>query len=127
MQLLVVGLEDGSAVAPGQNTTKEEALSWLEKQKSVKWSEDDEWMLNEAINAVIVSDYAEGRKERCIDWLKSLKDRYTWKPSDEHYELEEFAKIVRGNFTDISKDVQALFENKYLKLTGKKMYGGYKD
>ena len=51
----------------------------------------------------------------------------TWKPSDAHYELEEFAKIVRGNLTGISKAVQELFEAKYRQLTGNKMYGGYKD
>lgn len=45
----------------------------------------------------------------------------------EHYELEEFAKIVRGNLTGISKSVQSLFEAKYQQLTGNKMYGGYKD
>ena len=30
--LIEFALEDGSAIAPGRNTTKEEALSWLEKQ-----------------------------------------------------------------------------------------------
>lgn len=49
------------------------------------------------------------------------------KPSDEHYELEEFAKIVRGNLTGISKDAQELFKAKYLQLTGNKMYGGFID
>ena len=30
--LLKFGLEDGSAIAPGFNETKEQALDWLEKQ-----------------------------------------------------------------------------------------------
>ena len=30
--LVAFALEDGSAIAPGHNTTKEEALAWLEKQ-----------------------------------------------------------------------------------------------
>ena len=64
---------------------------------------------------------------RWADWLKSLRPQNTWKPSDEHYELEEFAKIVRSNLTGISKAVQELFEAKYLQLTGNKMYGGFKD
>ena len=58
-------------------------------------------------------------------WKVSVKEY--WKPSDEHYELEEFAKIVRSNLTGISKAVQELFEAKYLQLTGNKMYGGFKD
>lgn len=49
------------------------------------------------------------------------------KPSDEHYELEEFVRIVRGNLTGISKTVQKLLEAKYLELTGHKMYIGFKD
>lgn len=51
----------------------------------------------------------------------------TLNEDDEHYELEEFAKIVRGNLTGISRTVLELFENKYLQLTGNKMFGGYKD
>lgn len=47
--------------------------------------------------------------------------------NDEHYELEEFAKIVRGNLVGISRTVLELFANKYLQLTGNKMFGGYKD
>lgn len=62
-----------------------------------------------------------------IERLKSLRPQNTWKPSDEHYELEEFAKIVRSNLTGISKAVQELFEAKYIQLTGNKMYGGFKD
>ena len=33
--LLKFGLEDGSAIAPGFNETKEQALAWLEKQKDM--------------------------------------------------------------------------------------------
>ena len=36
--LLKFGLEDGSAIAPGFNETKEEALAWLEKQNEQKSS-----------------------------------------------------------------------------------------
>jgi hypothetical protein len=60
------------------------------------------------------------------NWLKSLKERLKER-SDKHYELEEFAKIIRGNLTGISKAVQSLFEDKYFQLTGNKMYRGYND
>ena len=33
--LIKFTLEDGSAIAPGYNITKEEALVWLEKQKPI--------------------------------------------------------------------------------------------
>ena len=114
----------------------QDTISWIKSlkdrvQPKQEWSEEDEKCLTNAIDAckqISDEDYecSQGYID-AINWLKSLKDRYTWKPSDEHYELEEFAKIVRGNLTGISKAVQKLFEAKYLQLTGNKMYGGYKD
>jgi hypothetical protein len=110
-------------------------IAWLEKQGEQKpaWSEEDEWCLE---NAIKYCEWARDKapdvycyetSEKSIDWLKSLKPQNRWKPSDEHYELEEFAKIVRCNLTGISKAVQELFEAKYLQLTGNKMYRGFKD
>ena len=64
-------------------------------------------------------------KETAKDALAQIHRYGCW--SKEHYELEEFAKIVRGNLTGISKAVQKLFEAKYLQLTGNRMYGGFKD
>lgn len=114
-------------------TTKEQCFVWLKKlgeQKPAEWSEEDEKFFKTALWHISYS-ISNGKSTdiHCdtTDWLKSLKDRFTWQPSDEHYDLEEFAKIVRGNLTGISKAVQKLFEAKYLQLTGKKMYGGFKD
>ena len=111
------------------------AEKWLKSLKNrvqpqQEWSEEDEHRITDAIYFLDTAKkhYASTEELRaCIEWLKSLKERCTWKPSDKHYELEEFAKIVRGNLTGISKDVQELFESKYLQLTGNKMYEGYKD
>lgn len=64
---------------------------------------------------------------KAAQYLETCRPQNTLKPSDEHYELEEFAKIVRCNLTGISKAVQQLFETKYLQLTGNKMYEGFKD
>jgi len=101
-------------------------------EQNPAWSEDDEKMCQETIDWFEKKCFpyaleSENPARESIKWLKSLKERYTWKPSDEHYELEEFAKIVRGNLTGIRNDVQEKFEAKYLQLTGNKMYGGYKD
>ena len=96
-------------------------------QQKKEWSEEDERMLDTVIEDIIklAGPYVCYHKD--VEWLKSLRLQNTWKPSDEHYELEEFAKIVRCNLTGISKTVQNLFEAKYLQLTGNKMYGGYTD
>ena len=103
-------------------------------QPKQEWSEEDENHVKSILSTIecckaqfpnaqaVVEAY-----NADIQWLKSLKPQDTWKPSDEHYELEEFAKIVRCNLTGISKVVQELFKAKYLQLTGRKMYGGFKD
>ena len=117
----------------------DKVVSWLKSleyrvQPKQEWSEDDEDMCYKAI-AVINRLCAEGKDyvwsiktlKKLFDWLKSLRPQSHWKLSDEHYELEEFAKIVRGNLTGISEAVQKQFEAKYLQLTGNKMYGGFKD
>jgi hypothetical protein len=62
-----------------------------------------------------------------LNLVKDIIDDLEVKEDAGHYELKEFAKIIRGNLTGISKDVQSLFEAKYLQLTGNKMYGGYND
>ena len=53
------------------------------EQKSVEWSEEDE---KKFADACIMLDWYKGNNwwtaQYIKDWLKSLKDRYTWKPSD---------------------------------------------
>ena len=78
---------------------RDEYISYLKSikervrpQKQV-WGEEDEYILLHTINDLkflkdtisIDPNYAVNiiDIEREIDWLKSLKDRYTWKPSDE--------------------------------------------
>ena len=53
------------------------------------WSEDDEKMLVDCFNILHRSDYPTDKVTKTVDWLKSIKDKYTWKPSDEQIELLE--------------------------------------
>ena len=104
-----------------------EIIKWLKSlkdrvQPQPVWSKEDDETLCRCISAT----FNHGYLKEC-NWLKSLRPQSQWKQSDEHYELEEFAKIVRCNLTGISKAVQELFEAKYLQLTGNKMYEGFKD
>jgi len=83
------------AYLKGVCDTKQE----LEKQggqKPTEWSEEDEGFRNLLI-AIMKVEHPEGMFEangitpfcgavsvhRVIDWLKSLKDKYTWKPTEE--------------------------------------------
>ncbi len=72
--------------------SKETILAWLERQAEQKpaWSEEDEKTLNEmfsvAARASLRKSTLFGKSYDYIkwqNWLKSIKDRYTWKPSKE--------------------------------------------
>ena len=57
------------------------------------WSEEDENAIKVLMNIIRKSEiidsiiYTDSLKEKLYNWLKSLKDRYTWKPSDEQMKV----------------------------------------
>ena len=63
----------------------EQDLYELVEQKP--WSEEDENLFKSCITRIQMVD----SDVTLIDWLKSLKDRYTWKPSDEQMEALDSA------------------------------------
>lgn len=66
-------------------------IDWLESlkervQPKQEWNEEDKNLLNRLIGVLDGTnkeDYHEAWEEKFLPWLKSLKERYTWKPSDE--------------------------------------------
>ena len=73
-----------------------ERLEKQGEQKSI-WSEEDENRFSNLIYLVEHSDEGKGTKEgfvKFINRLKSLKEIYTWKPSEE--QMEGLASIVDG-------------------------------
>lgn len=95
---------------------------WFEKQGEQKptWNEEDEDILNNiVVELEAVRDDLDKISyptyNRLINWLKSLKDRYTWKPSDEqmHY-LSWIANIKLGDSVveqEVSKHLNELLED----------------
>ena len=80
------------------------------EQKSA-WSEEDENQLAAAINIVANSGHT------CTsDWLKSIKDRYTWKPSDsqieclsdaiKHYNSQGYTASILKELLDVLKKLK---------------------
>ena len=72
--------------------TEKRMLAWLEnqgEQNPAEWSEKDESLRLRTIGALETCKI--GSPTKCVDeqinWLKSLKQRYTWKPSDEQLEF----------------------------------------
>jgi len=83
----VITNQRGSAIFEG--FLPEELVNWLKSikervqpQPNKDWSEEDEMMVNDIIEA-IDTQYAVSDYNDMVSWLKCLKDRYTWNPSDE--------------------------------------------
>ena len=66
----------------------------LKKIEQKPWSEEDESMLFNVIHRIEQLDHYWNKPtdDKMINWLKSLKDRYAWKPSDE--KMEYLAKAI---------------------------------
>ena len=56
---------------------------WKPKQE---WDEEDEFQLEEAIEAVLETNYSDKRKANVITWLKFLRPHPHWKPTKEQME-----------------------------------------
>ena len=63
--------------------------------KKPAWSEEDERNLQGIIDEIEANkndapDYDVATYNRFLSWLKSLKERYTWKPSEEQMNTLEY-------------------------------------
>lgn len=109
--------------------TQYQITNWLKKyinvvnQTSVKWSEDDERILDSIIEEVMpcgeCPDYPTDEEReyfyegnRKVEWLKSLKERYTWKPSDEQMEaLKDAVRLYKSTHFDSQHyKIETLYE-----------------
>ena len=92
-----------------------EAMAWLEKQGEQKpaWSEEDESRFKSCIKVLQTSD---GYDTINTKWLKSIKDKYTWKPSDE--QMKALSNItVTGGISYVEQELINLY-NDLKKLKG---------
>jgi len=82
---------------------------------SSAWSEEDERMCNASVRACqyMVENFENSTwdYEDAIDWLKSLKDRYSWKPSKEQMKGIDCAiKTLRHQLNVEDKNLNSLYE-----------------
>lgn len=89
------------------NPQVDNLMEWVKDLVSYKrqeWSEDDEIALNDALwcceqAASIAKDENDmGNVWYAENWLQSLKERYTWKPSEEQMKALEY--YTKGGFVD---------------------------
>ena len=90
------------------------AVKKLYEKKPTKWSEEDEGFYIEAVKLLTNQSLYEtciNLRTEVVDWLKSLKDRYTWKPSGEQMKyLHKYAEqnnydgaILTGLYNDLKQ------------------------
>lgn len=123
---------------PERKERIEDMLAWLEKQGSQQlansaktckdeqnpaWSKEDDEHINSLLKRLeglcrkelIITRFAVNEDE---DWLKSLKERYTWKPSDEQIKGIECAiKTLQHQLNVGDKRLDSLY-NELKKLKG---------
>ena len=85
-----------------------EAVKRLYKQKPA-WSEEDERMCKNLL-FLMEQENSISSWEGCYDWLKSLKERYTWKPSDE--QMKQLGWVaVQNKDNMIGKELMSLYQD----------------
>jgi len=99
-------------------------VSWLKSlkdrvqpQPKQEWSKEDKEIIDYLIDYLeseLDSSYTDLDKETFteeINWLKSLKDRYTWKPSDEQLEaLAKALSLAKSCGEENAFDLRTLYE-----------------
>jgi hypothetical protein len=86
---------------------RDEYVDWLKSLKDrvwpkQEWSEEDENILKDIITDVKFEGYnndMQANSYKKINWLKSLKERYTWKPSD-----DQILSLTRASNSLVSKE-----------------------
>ena len=82
---------------------KEEGYEWDAEKKELKkieqkpaWSEEDEETMSGLLSFLLIN--TSDQWTNYGNWLKSLKERYTWKPSDE--QMEALDEAVHGKISE---------------------------
>lgn len=82
------------------------------EQKPASWSKDDEKQARQ-IERIAHYGCTQKSQKKIADWLESLKERYTWKPSDEQMNTLEYymhnlicnehKEVLFGLYADLKK------------------------
>lgn len=93
---------------------RDKFIAYLEKQgeQNLAWSEEDGYNV-QCLVAKVVSDIQKGnvgRNQELIDWLQSLKQRTTWKPTEEQMKALNEAVGIVGLFTPRGSYLKSLSE-----------------
>ena len=102
---------------------KETGYEWDAEHKQLKkiepnpsWNEEDEEIINK-ISIAIAAIYSCSTAAKVEKWLKSLKERYTWKPSEHQIaslkaaiNVMNASKCYDSDLVQLLKDLEKLYE-----------------
>ena len=122
-EIMIEQLTEYFTTCKGLQNTNETIIEWLKSlkdrvvpQPKQEWSEEDEKKVDGIITILkplheTECDY-DKYKNNLIDWLKSLKDRYTWKPSDEQMRaLLSKLPVVKGGGDKVQNILETLYND----------------
>lgn len=87
------------------------AVNKLYKQKPAEWSEEDEWKFSDILALLRGGENCHYNTPDLFDWLKSLKERRAWKPSDK--QMRTFGQVYdwyNNNFM-ASETLSSLYDD----------------
>lgn len=122
----IIDIRDGKYIFDnGGFICIEEQGLWQPVEQNPAWSEEDERVKQDIENLIhfalrdgsAVSPGADTTKEGALGWLKSLKERYTWKPSKEQIKAIEDSIQFLGCTKKVREDLKSLY-NDLKKLKG---------
>ena len=95
---------------------KKKELRKIEKKSALAWSEEDENHIQHISDFIMRNRVGDTdaiyRLEQDVKWLKSLKDRYTWKPSEEQMNGIECAiKTLQHQLNVGDKRLNSLYDD----------------
>ena len=81
------------------------------KEIKSDWSEEDEWKFSDILALLRGGENCHYNTPDLFAWLKSLKERYTWKPSDEQMEaLADALSLAKNCGEEKAFDLRTLYE-----------------
>lgn len=99
---------------------QEQDIDWLKSlkdrvqpQSKQEWSEEDESNFQGIIDVIKenkhhATDYEHMTYYKLLSWFKSLKDRYTWKPSEEQMNILSIYAHVHDGLASLYQDLKKL-------------------
>ncbi len=111
---IIYHFSKGHTSTIGQDAWLKTLKDRVQPQPKQEWSEDDDWIRTKIIKVLLGCETFLTPEEtnECVYFLKSLKDRYTWKPSDTQMgALLSKLPAIKGSGYEIQCVLETLYDD----------------